>query len=224
MDHSGERRMAPAPCSETGSFMSYPAGTSDSEQHNDEPLSTADSTTHDSRLTELPEAPLIVSQVQNMKQVSADEIPTHSGAFSEVADGRLPNISAVDSSGSIEFAQQTFSTTKVDSQDESTLRYYDRDGDGRNEFPKCPAWDFFGDTPMVALLDSHVIFAQECLNLLKHAANILAMSPQLAALHVPLSPKTYEDVPLSLSCKGSISSPSSRLLRPVHFTPAFFCV
>ena len=200
--------------------MSYPTRTLVSEQHHYEPLLTADPDTMVSRPSGLPGPLLIVSKGQDITQESADEAPALLGAFKDVSDGRSPRLSPAVA----DFTQQTFSTAKVDSQEESTLRYYDRDGDGRNEFPKCPAWDFFGDTPMVALLDSHVIFAQECLNLLKHAANILAMSPQLAALHVPLSPKTYEDVPLSLSCKGSISSPSSRLLRPVHFTPAFFCV
>ena len=102
--------MAPSQDSTTGSlnsYTSYSSGTFklDYKLYADEPLSTADSTTHDSHLPGLPRAPLIVSQVQNLKQVSADEIPTHSGAFSEVADGRLPNISVVDSSGSIEFAQ-----------------------------------------------------------------------------------------------------------------------
>ena len=199
--------------------MSCPTGTLVSEHHRYEPLLTADPETMDSRRSGFSGAPLVVSKVQILKQVIADEIPTHCGAFNDVPDGRFPNISAAEASGSTEFAQQAFSAAKVDSQEESTLRYYDRDGDGRNEFPKCPG--FFGDTPMVALLDSHVMFAQECLNLMKHVANTLAMSPQIAAMDVPFSPKTFDDVPLSPSCKGSMPSPSSRLLRPVHFTPAF---
>jgi len=187
-----------------------------SKQDTNEPINSkvrTSSSTVGSRLPILPSAPLIVSgvQLQNLMQEIAGEIPTLLGAISEVL-GRLPKLTAA-----TEFAKSSRTTEQNENQIEPTLRFYDQDIDGRNEFPACPDWSFFGDPHIIALLDAHVMFARECLNSLKHAAKAPVIpSPPEVASHVPLSPKCSEDVPFSPSCTDSTLF-SSALLRPVRF-------
>jgi len=64
---------------------------------------------------------------------------------------------------------------------EFVLRYYNREEGSRNEYPYDSDWRIVDSEPVVALVDAHVLFAQECL------ARILAQS-KIAM--VRLSPPT----------------------------------
>jgi len=86
---------------------------------------------------------------------------------------------------------------------DSVLRYYNREGGSRNAYPYGPEWGIVDSEPVVALIDAHVLFAQEYLS------RILAQS-QISIVRLP---RTTSSSPLP-SRRHNLPSSEASMIVP----------
>ena len=107
---------------------------------------------------------------------------------------------------------------------ETVLRYFNREEGSRNEYPYEPEWGIVNSEPVVALIDAHVLFAQECLSKIHDQAQVSEVrlpsatpTSSLTSSRHSLRPSTEPTILPSLQEENAgLQQPAVRLLRPVR--------
>jgi len=164
-------------------------------------------------------------QPKDEHMTSAPLISGSNDSATNVPIGLLTFVNAVVSAPDPRAKNSTFL-----SDPDSVLRYYNREEGSRNEYPYESDWGIVDSEPVVALIDAHVLFAQECLSriLAQSQVSTVRLPPTTAStssLTASIQTPPPSTVPTTLSSPpaeiAELPEPVVMLLRPVR---SIFCL